>query len=138
MQDFSFVETIKYSNMFDSSDYSVLRTVGYLGATLRSDVSPQDACLIHLTVMPQVYEILRQPPLRVYQRIVVPFIVGYWREVFHKMRFRFSSPQIIEKGLKEIQDIPEDQQAQTVLKMISYSLNVQIPQEARSWAFLEY
>jgi hypothetical protein len=132
LRDLASGEIIHYSNTIDSEKYYALRVIGYIGATLHGDVSLNNALWTHFHTLPLVYNLFK-PPSSIYRRIILPFVIKYWGTKFEKMRFQFSSPRLIEKGLSKAQNKPETQQTQSILKTMAVGLNVKPPQEAETW-----
>ena len=123
---------IHYSNTIDPDKYYALQTIGYIGATLQEDVSLKNALWADFHTLPSVHDLFK-PPSATYRRIVIPFVVSYWTAKFEKMRFRFRSPALVEKGLSEAQNKPETQRVQSILKTIAFGLDIKPPPEAEEW-----
>lgn len=125
-------ELIQRSNAFSGTGASVLWAIGYLCSSFQKDFTLQNSLRAHLYITHSVYNLFRKTPI-IYRRIVLPFISTYWTTTFDKMRFRFNSPQLIERELSEAQNIPEERRAQTILRTVAYGLGVSPPSEFEQW-----
>lgn len=128
----SFKELINRSNAFAAQDDETLWAIGYLGITFQDDATPKNVLLAHLYLMRFMYRSLK-PSSATYCRIVLPFLSTYWTTTFERMRFRFRSPQMIERELSEAQSIPKERRAQSILRTIAYGLGITPPTEFNQW-----
>jgi hypothetical protein len=128
----TFDELIQLSNALNGDYDDVLRAVGYLGATLKQTVSPEQVLTLHLVVMPKVYRLFA-PPSTTYRRLVLPLLMRYWSKAIATMRFRFRTPSIVEGELHGHIELPENQRAQAILRTVAYGLGVSIPPDAQAW-----
>jgi hypothetical protein len=129
-------ELVSYTNTLDPEHYDVLRRIGYLGATLQTDCTPEKAIQAHLAIMPFVFRLF-EPPSTTYRRIVLPFIDVYWMTTFQKTRFRFRSPRMVADSLVKAQSEPEFRRAQAVLGTMLSGLDVKPPAEVQKWLYTD-
>lgn len=102
-----------------------LQVIWYLAATLQEGTTLADILVVHFTVMPRVYKLLK-PRSTIYRSIVLPFINTYWKTAFEQVRFRFHSPQLVGQMLFQAQNLSEEQQAQFILITVAYGLDIRL------------
>lgn len=131
-QDISVKELIDRSNLF-AKEYDMLWAIGYLISSVLKTTTLENALKAQLLVTHSLYQGKFKPNSTTYRRLILPFLQTYWTTTFNKMRFRFRTPGLIEEQLTEIANIPEAQRAQSIFRIISYGLNVNLSNELKQW-----
>lgn len=127
-----FDEMIKESRKCDHPERGVLQAIAYLLATVQEDCPIERGLATQLAMMPFVCEV-HATSSAMHRRIILPFAADYWRDVFDKMRFRFTSPQLVEVALDEIANTPEDQRTRRIYQIMVDGLGVKLQPEAERW-----
>lgn len=115
----------------DQSD-TLFRLLYLLGATMQRDISYEDAVVAQLMIMPYIQETFGYQSM-IYRRIIVPFMSTYWRTMFNRSRFRFSTPNSVAEQLAAIDTIPFERRVQYILRTISDGLTIRLVPSLRRW-----
>ncbi len=129
LQKQSFEEIIKHDNQYNEP---TLKFIGYLLVLLNSNSTLESILKIHFIVMPLAHHSYKSSPA-IYNRIILPYLVDYWKNAIQKVTFRFTSPQDMANLLYNIQDIPEGKQAQLILFAIISDLSIIPPDSTVKW-----
>ena len=127
-QDILVKELIDRSNLF-AKEYDMLWAIGYLVSSVLKTTTLRNALKAQFYVTRSLYNKEFKPTSITYRRLVLPFLQAYWTTTFNKMRFQFRTPRSIEEQLAEIENIPEAQRAQSIFKIISFGLNLDLSNE---------
>lgn len=109
-----------------------LRTVAYVGASLRSDVPLQSVCEAHLVAAHHAYRSLgsRYPT---YRQIVLPFITDYWLKALRGRHSDSIPPSFVLRMLEMVPSIPEEKRAQALLALAAKDLRADVTPSQREW-----
>jgi hypothetical protein len=120
--------------MAEESDASSgsLRAIGLLFASMRPEITAEDAAMIHLAILPGLCQFFG-PPFAAHRRILVPFVSAYWNAMFRRMRFRFQFPSLVETALAESETAPAKERVQAVLRAVLMGFRARLSPETRSW-----
>ncbi|MBE9179333.1 hypothetical protein IQ268_12250 [Oculatella sp. LEGE 06141] len=122
---------MNYSKSLDSNA-AVLKTIGYLIATLQKDTPVQRAIRVHFAIAPFVYS-QPAPMTPAYRRVILPFFVNYWRTQFERSPLLFGSHQMISQVFTQLDSIPESKLLQFLLVAVSRSLEIPIAPDSAQW-----
>ena len=131
-QDISVRELIDRSNIF-AEEYDMLWAIGYLISSVLKTTTLRNALKAQFHLTKSLYAKDFKPTSTTYRRLILPFLQTYWTTTFNKMRFQFRTPRLIEERLAEVENIPEAQRAQSIFKIISLGLDVNLSDELKQW-----
>jgi hypothetical protein len=120
LQQSTCVELIsQYQNL--SSPDMILPILGLMAATLEKNAPLLEVLKVHVSIIGQVQKLIK-PQTTTYRRIILPYLLNYWKAAVAKVMFRFNTPQQVANMLYQVQDLPIEQQGQAVLSIIQHSL----------------
>jgi hypothetical protein len=122
LQQLTCIELInEYQN--DSSHDNILPISGLTIALLKQDQPLKEALMLHSLMIEQVQNLTKSHPIT-HQKIILPYFYNYWKKALDRTMFRFNSPQITASLLNQTQELPSNQQVQTILNIIREDLIV--------------
>jgi hypothetical protein len=116
----------------DTSLSAVPRAIGLLFASMQPELAAEDAAIIHLSILPGFCQFL-DSPFAAHRRLLVPFASSYWNGMFGRMRFRFRSPNLVEKALAEAGATPANEQVRAIMRAIALGFPFRLPPQIRHW-----
>jgi hypothetical protein len=115
-------------------DYFALNWISYLGLCVVDDVSLKEMCNSQISIIPLTSKIFT-PNSITFRSIILPFLLEFWTKKlkFGEQRFRFGSPYLVDKSLKDSEKIPETKRAQAILRAVVDGLNLRVESDIRKW-----
>jgi len=117
---------------FYEKKWSVLHVITYLGLSVHGKTTPKEACAFQLAIMPWIYKMIK-PNSVMFRGLVLPFIVQFWCKRFSECPALFSSPPIVDMGLKEACKKPKSKRVQAIFKVIKGGLNIRVNEDIQRW-----
>lgn len=101
-------------------------------ATLLPRMAPAQALVHHVAVLHFMAQKLA--PTRIFlDKIVVPFLLSFWRRKLHTVRFRFVAPTLVEQGIDLAASRRGDEAVRSLLSTLLVGLPISVPPEIRAW-----
>ena len=122
----SWREINEQANRFSLEKHTLLRLIGYLGATIQGGMPLVEAWFAHRSILEKLGYDQTTFVEGTYQHIILPFFTMYWTTAFQQQRFRFTSPRLVEQDLHNIQAVPLRKRARTLLDVIASGLGITI------------
>jgi hypothetical protein len=116
LQQSTCVELISQYQSLSSPD-RILPILGLMTATLQENAPLLEVLRVHLSIIEQVQRLVN-PQSTAYRRIILPYLLNYWRTAVEKVMFRFNDPQQVANILYQVQNLPIEQQSQAILSVI--------------------
>ena len=118
---------------FAGKQWPELICVAYLAASVAPDATIVQAFQAHTMVMNRF-----QAPLRMYgatyRELVLPFFHEYWTARFHRSRFGFSHPSMVERLIQEAKSLSHEAQPKALFKALALGLgSANVPSEIQNW-----
>jgi hypothetical protein len=122
----SWREINEQANRFSLEEHTLLRLIGYLGATIQDGMPLVEAWFAHRSILEKLGYDQTTFVEGTYQHIILPYFTMYWTTAFQQQRFRFTSPRLVEQDLHNIEAVPLRKRARTLLDVIASGLGITI------------
>ena len=132
-EEVSYDEILRRSNKLDPQNEAVILVIGYISTTLKDDISPDKAILLHLEIAHFLYGDFKKVSDTAYRQIAIPFFLNYWKRILLLKPSIFSFNQLINLTINRVDQFLEAEQIQLILVTIACSLNVKLPSYLRRW-----
>lgn len=123
-----YADLIAQAGTAEVQDEATLWTLCYVGATVQGDATPEQALFAHVTMLARVQP-LYSSSSPVMRRLVLPFVLSYWRWAVQRSAFRFRAPNRLRAALAVAVGAPPTQQARRILEAVAHSLGVRLTDE---------
>jgi len=111
-----------------------LRAIAYIGASIQQDVPLDRAFRLHVAAIGYLLDNCFQSAFQVFRPLLLtPFVCSYWSNVFARTRFRFSTPQMVEKELNAAIQEPEPRRIRRVLEVVALGLTATLKPGEADW-----
>ena len=110
----------------------LLKALASLLLTLRSDCLPDTAVRLQLRYIPYVLSLL-VVSRRIVVRILAPYFHRYWSAMINAAGFRFRTPMVLKKKLKDCENMIGTEQIKAILRNVSEGLDVPLSKEMLDW-----
>jgi hypothetical protein len=121
LQQSTCVELISQYQSLSSPDNILLPILGLITATLQENAPLLEVLRVHVSIIELVQNLVNSQSTT-YRRIILPYLLNYWKTAVEKVTFRFNDPQQVANMLYQVQNLPIEQQSQAILSVIQHSL----------------
>lgn len=120
----TFTPTARYGKLFEAArgEAGILQTCGYLLSTTAPDVPLQAAASIQSQLVEQLWTGSRG--FAALHALTTRWLVAYWTTSFHRSKFLFASPALVDREISEAVSLPMRARARRVLGTIVPALGV--------------
>ncbi|MGA3122607.1 MAG: hypothetical protein ABSF69_17720 [Polyangiaceae bacterium] len=127
----TFVARASHSDLFASAaaEPGILRDCAYLLCATSEDAPPRDAASIQSQLIARLWT----GSVAALQTVTTRWLVSYWTTTFHRSRFLFASPRLVEQELAAAVALPMRERARRVLDTVTAGLGVHRHESFTRW-----
>lgn len=127
-------DLISKAKTLNKLGYGILTPIAWLFLGFKQDCGLKTKAYAQLQSIADVSKAFDSAK-SIYRLVVLPFVRDYWNNVFQRSKFDFSIPLLVERELKEVEHLPEEQQIKQILKIVSRGLSLKLNNNIKSWLY---